>query len=303
MAKVRINKLPEGYKLENGKLVESKNMGGATRSGDQKDYGLISHPAEYHYGVSPFNPFSEVNSSLKAMPKEESSIEAEGGETALTDLNEDGKFELYNIVGPRHSSGGVPLNLPPQSFIYSDTRAMRFNEDEMLEMGIKSKKKLTPATISKRYPLNEYIGIMDDITSDKIAIDTAEYMTDKNKKKLSQLAFIQEAKKGFEEGVPAAAFPYLKVQGLDPIQFTQQIEGINEQEAKQKALAQMPLDQRQQIMALQGILQQVQQQDFQEAQQTKPSPQVPAAQEMAPQGMPMPPQQGMMPPQQAAPPM
>ena len=37
--------------------------------------------------------------------------------------------------------------------------SMRFNEDEMLEMGIKSKKKLTPATISKKYPLNEYIGI------------------------------------------------------------------------------------------------------------------------------------------------
>ena len=297
MAKVRINKLPEGYKLNNGKLVESKNMGGATRSGDQKDYGLISHPAEYHHGVSPFNPFSEVNNSLKAMPKEESSIEAEGGETTLTDLNEDGKFELYNIVGPRHSNGGVPLNLPPQSFIYSDTRGMLFNDDEMLEMGIKSKKKLTPAKISKKYPLNEYIGIMDNITSDKIAIDTAEYMTDKNKKKLSQLAFIQEAKKGFEEGVPAAAFPYLKLQGLDPIQFTQQIEGINEQEAKQKALAQMPLDQRQQIMALQGILQQVQQQDFQEAQQAKPAPQLPANQQMAVAQQGMPPQQGIMPPQ------
>ena len=149
MAKVRINKLPEGYKLDNGKLVESKNMGGSTKSGDQKGYGLVSHPAEFHAGVSPFNPFSDVNNTLKPAPKDEATIEAEGGETALTDLNEDGKFELYNIVGPRHSSGGVPLNLPPQSFIYSDTRDMLFNKDEMLEMGIESKKKLTPAKISK----------------------------------------------------------------------------------------------------------------------------------------------------------
>ena len=298
MAKIRINKLPEGYKVENGKIIQKKNMGGATRSGDQKDYGLVSHPDSFQTSTSSFNPFGDVNNTLKAHPKDEATIEAEGGETALTDLNEDGKFELYKITGPRHSSGGVPLNLPPQSFIYSDTRDMLFNKDEMLEMGIESKKKLSPAKISMKYPLNEYIGKLDDVTSDKIAVDTAEYMMDKNKKKLSQLAFIQEAKKGFDEGVPSAAYPYLKLQGIDPIQFTQKVEGINEQEAKQKALAQMPLDQRQQIMALQGIMKQVQQQDLQEAQQAAGI----QPQGQDPQGMSMPPQQGMMPPQAMMPP-
>ena len=36
-------------------------------------------------------------------------------------MNDDGVFELYNIAGKRHSRGGTPLDLPPQSFIYSDT--------------------------------------------------------------------------------------------------------------------------------------------------------------------------------------
>ena len=297
MAKVRINKIPEGYKLINGKLIKIKSMGGALRSGDQKNFGLVSHPETHTVPVSTtshFNPFSEVNNTLKSVPRDEATIEAEGGETVLTDLNEDGKFEFYKIVGPRHSGGGVPLNVPPQSFIYSDTREMKFNQDEMLEMGIESKKKLTPAAISKNFELNKFIGMMDDVTSDKIAIDTAEYMTDKNKKKLSQLAFVQEAKKGFEEGVPLAAYPYLKEQGIDPIKYTQEIEGINEQEAKAKALAQMPLGQREQIMEIERALKSVQQQDFQQAQQAEQM----AIQGPAPQGMPMPPQQQMMPPQQ-----
>jgi hypothetical protein len=55
-------------------------------------------------------------------------------------------------------------------------------------------------------------------------------MLDKNKKKLSHLAFIQEAKKGFEEGVPNAAFPYLKEKGIDPEKYTKTIDVINNKE-------------------------------------------------------------------------
>ena len=66
---------------------------------------------------------TDVRYSLSSVPREEANLEAEGGETVLTDLNQDGNFGLYDITGPRHSSGGVPMYLPDQSFIFSDTGA------------------------------------------------------------------------------------------------------------------------------------------------------------------------------------
>ena len=87
-------------------------------------------------------------------------------------------------------------------------------------------RKKTPDWVSKKFPLNKYSEILNDHQSDHIANDTAEYMLDKNKKKLSHLAFIQEAKKGFEEGVPNAAFPYLKETGIDPEQYAKAIDSV-----------------------------------------------------------------------------
>ena len=154
MAKVRINKLPEGYKLKGGKVVKS-SLPNMSRTGDQSDFGLVTFTGNSNINGSS-GPFSTVNKTLTAEPRDQANLEAEKGETALTDLNHDGSFELYNIGGNRHSSGGTPLNLPPQSFIYSDTRRMKLNKNELLEMGIKSKKKITPAKVSKKYDLNNY---------------------------------------------------------------------------------------------------------------------------------------------------
>ncbi len=54
---------------------------------------------------------------------------------------------------------------------------------------------MTPADVSKKYQLNKYISILDDESSDKISKDTAEYMLQKNKESLSQLAFFTRSKK------------------------------------------------------------------------------------------------------------
>tara|TARA_R110002020_G_scaffold29814_1_gene94167 strand:- start:26502 stop:29702 length:3201 start_codon:yes stop_codon:yes gene_type:complete len=254
MAKVRIKKLPRGYKVNKGRLLKTMNSGGKT--GDQNNYGLTTFPNNENISLDG-NPFNDVNSTLGPVSRDEANLEAERGETALTDLNNDGAFELYNIAGNRHSSGGTPLNLPPQSFIYSDTASMKLTKDELLEMGIASKKKITPAKVSKKYDLNKYIGVLNDPNSDHIAVDTAEYMLDKNKKKLSQLAFIQEAKKGFEEGVPLAAYPYIQGKGMDPIQFSQQVQNISAQEAQAEAMMQLPIDMRQKVMQLQQLFKQI----------------------------------------------
>jgi len=172
--------------------------------------------------------------ALGGIPRTHANLEAEKGETALTDLDNDGVHELHTIGGNRHSSGGTPLNLPPQSFIFSDTAKMKFNTDELAELGIESTKKQTPAWVSKKHPLNKFIQGMDDEHSDNITNETAELMLHKNKLQLSKIAFMQEAKKDFldEEGnvhVPLAAYPFLISKGVNPEEFVAKLEEINNQ--------------------------------------------------------------------------
>lgn len=194
--KVKIKSLPKDFVLKDGKVFKQKMMGGNT--GDQSGYGLVTYPTMDDYKSDKYESIdvsSKINTSLSAVPRDIANLEAERGETVLTDFNNDGKFELYSIGGKRHSQGGTPLNLPPQSFIYSDTAAMKLDTFELNELGIDSKKKITPAQVSRKYQLNKFIGILDDESTDKITRDTAEYMLNKNKQSLSQLAFLSEAKK------------------------------------------------------------------------------------------------------------
>lgn len=301
--KVRIKKLPKGISLSNGNIIKSVKEGGFT-TGDQNKFGLVTFPQFMNGGEgdneTPFFPSAgKVQNTLGPDKREESNIEAEKGETVLTDLNFDGTFELYNIGGKRHSEGGTPLDLPDQSFIYSDTRAMKLSKDEMAEMNVHENKKRTPAWVSKKFPLNKYSEVLNNPQSDHISNDTAEYMLDKNKKKLSHLAFIQEAKKGFEEGVPNAAFPYLKEKGINPEKYTKTIDVINNKEnAAMQSLEMEPTDQ-EKFSILQNFI------------SGPETNQAPPQQEMMPPGPPVgappqamipqqgPPPQQMMPPPQA----
>lgn len=304
--------------MVNGKIVNTMAMGGSS-TGDQRNFGLVTTPPLPSSGFDSTQSdgmSGRIASSLPGVPRDQANLEAEKGETVLTDMNNDGNFELYSIGGNRHHSGGTPLNLPPQSFIYSDTSKMKLDKYELSEMGITSKKKLTPAKVSRGYELNKFIGILDDEHSDNITIDTAEYMLNKNKKSLSQLAFLQEAKKQFEDGVPLASYAYLTEKGMDPLQFSQQVEQISAQEAEQKMMMQLPYEQRLEMMMAKEQAQQqqaaMQQQQMmaqqqqqmgapQGGQQGGPMHQMPDGSMMPgqshgqePQGMPP---QGMMPPQ------
>ena len=286
MAKIKINKLPKGYKLEKGKVVEDQVMkdGGMLNTGDQANYGLVTTPQEY-YSNTNFNNTDDksVRYSLSSVPRDRANIEAEGGETVLTDLTNDGQFGLYNITGPRHTSGGVPMFLPEQSFIYSDTSKMKFTKDELAEFGINTKKKMTPAKLSKKYQLNDYYGHLESPYADKIQAITSELMLKKNMMNLSKVAFVQESKKKFEDGVPLAAHPYLVQQGIDPIEFTSKMEAITKEEAEMRMIASLPPEQQQQMMMLQQMMAQV---DQQAAQGEQPMQQ-PMQQEMMMQEQPM----------------
>lgn len=223
--KVQITNLPEGFELINGELVKKSNGGLVT--GDQSDYGLVTYNPTGNAQVNDPKD-TEVRYSLSSVPRDEANIEAEGGETVLTDLSNDGQFGLYDIIGPRHGKGGVPMYLPDQSFIFSDTDKMKMNKNELAEFGIESKKKITPAKVSKRFDLNKYYGLLNDQYADKIQADTAELMLHKNMESLSKLAFGQELKKDFPEGVPLASHPYLQSIGMDPLEFSAQIDQRNQ---------------------------------------------------------------------------
>jgi len=210
MAKIRLKKLPDGFEIKDGKVIKKMQHGGMM-TGDQSDYGLVTSP--YNFGNDQFNNTDDnnVRYSLSSVPREMANLEAEGGETVLTDLNNDGKFGLYNINGPRHSKGGVPMYLPEQSFVFSDTPKMKFNRQELAEFGIESRKKMTPAKVSKKYQLNEFIGAMADPFADNITVKSAELMLDKNHMSLSKLAFGQEQKKKFADGINKSENMFMKM--------------------------------------------------------------------------------------------
>lgn len=153
---------------------------------------------------------SQVNDSIEEVPRDEANIEAEGGETALIPNQDDRGYTHKKIKGNRHTEGGVPLNVPEGTFIYSDTKKMKLGGPvlKMFGKSEKSTKKFTPATLAKQYNLDKYRAILEDPKSDPIAKRTAELMLQNYEKKLSQLALVQESKKGFPQGIPQVAQNY-----------------------------------------------------------------------------------------------
>lgn len=194
--KVKMPEAKTGMQVEGSLYNELASFGGA----DAKD----------------MVPQTEVRKTITKVPREEANLEAEGGETVLT-FDAAGYPLFYEIKGPRHSNNGVPLNLPDDSFIFSDTRAMKINDQEILDMFGLSKKKggYTPADISKKYlELNKYRETLQSPDSDKIAKASAERMIKNMIIKLGALAVAQESKKGFPQGIPAVARPYMEAYGI-----------------------------------------------------------------------------------------
>lgn len=155
---------------------------------------------------------TQINNTLQEVPRYMANIEAEQGETALGDFNQDGNLEHMKIGGKRHSQGGTPLNVPEGTFIFSDTKAMRLGGQDLAMFGktVDSKKKYTPAQLAKQYDLQKYQSILDDPYADNISKRTAEMMIANNQKKLGQLAMVQESKKGFPAGIPDIAMPLMQ---------------------------------------------------------------------------------------------
>lgn len=165
------------------------------------------------------NPRISVNKTLKSVPREKANLEAEVGETAVTDLNSDGLPEFYKIGGQKHSKGGTPLNLPNNSFIFSNSKELAIKDPKLLmqfgkSVSKKNKKGFTPAQLSKTYDINNYRQVLADPDSDMKQIETAEMMIKNYMDKLGALALVQESMKGFENGIPNISLPYLQKIGI-----------------------------------------------------------------------------------------
>lgn len=243
--KVKIIKSPEGNtpKAQQGKQVEgslqvqSSAMGGAD--------------IDQYMG----KPNTEVRDSLQPVPRDEANLEAEKGETALGDINGDGFPEHYKIGGKRHSQGGTPLNLPDDTFIFSDYVQMKIKDPDMLAKFGKSSPKsknskgYTPADLAKQYDINKYRKILQDPDSDAVEKKTAEIMIKNYNMKLGALALAQESNKGFPQGIPEVSKPFMEANGISEEQI---IPKKQEQAAPEQMPSGEPVAMPEEMMMQQG---------------------------------------------------
>lgn len=212
--KVRITKVP------------NKKDGGTNGSATQMHSGPQTPPTDamadprtgkFHGGNT---PEIKINRTLKPTSRENATLEAELGETVVTNLQGDGIPEFYKIGGKPHSRGGTPLNLPKSSFIFSKDNKLKIKEPDVLDMfgktGKAAKKGYTPADISKNYDINTYREILANPFSDKLQRETAELMIKNYNLKLGSLALVQESMKGFDSGIPEIAQAYMESVGIAP---------------------------------------------------------------------------------------
>ena len=154
-------------------------------------------PAGYPFTTSKVNPYGKVGNTLPEA-KDGGDINAEKQEMVLGDFDQDGQQELMNVDGPPHTQGGKDVNVPSNSFVFSDTKDLKIKDPQILAMfGMAPKRGgYTPAQIAKKYDLNKFKKILDDPNADDASKKTAQLMNDNYLSKLNRLASVQESMKG-----------------------------------------------------------------------------------------------------------
>lgn len=209
MARVRIKKLPKA--LSGLEVKMTAGLYGKPTNGNRQ-FTLPNQIMSQKFAQQP----TEVRSTLQPVAREGANLEAELGETAVVNVN--GLPAHFKIGGKRHSQGGTPLNLPDDSFIFSDTAKMKIKDPIIIaQFGMVPKKSgYTPAEIAKKFDINKFRQILADPNSEDLDRKTAEGMISNYNMKLAKLALIQESMKGFPQGIPAIAMPYVIENNIDP---------------------------------------------------------------------------------------
>tara|TARA_R110000868_G_scaffold15720_1_gene71734 strand:+ start:4123 stop:7425 length:3303 start_codon:yes stop_codon:yes gene_type:complete len=245
--RVKIIALPKartGYQVQGSLANDVPAMGGA-------DY-------DAYIG----QPKAKINNTIKAVDNiDEANLEAEGGETAYGNLNGNGLPSQKKIVGKRHFEGGVPLNLPDGTFIFSDTNSMKIKNPDILKIfGKGGTKAYKPAELAKQYDIDKYTAILKDPNSDKIDKKTAEIMIRNYNMKLGALALAQESKKGFPQGIPGVASAYMEANKINPDSLLPpDMQGMLDkkgQEREEQSAQKDPQQTEQLVMEIQQALQQ-----------------------------------------------
>ncbi len=157
----------------------------------------------------------EVNSTIKPLKDRElATEELEKFEKVLFPTG-----EIFSVLGNKHSKGknsGTPVNLPEGSFVFSNYKPLSINKEDKELFKFKEGGKInTPAKILQNEVdikhHNKMIAISSDDKFDDISKKSAILMLQKNLKKAGQVAYLQEERKGFPDGLPQFA------QGTAPI--------------------------------------------------------------------------------------
>jgi hypothetical protein len=164
------------------------------------------HPGSYDMeGLSKGTVTDEnVNNSLKPIDRKDANVEAEKDEIVFTNMG-----QLLKVRGKRHSGGGTPLRLEEDSFVVSDNKKLTINKEDAellkLKLGGNIKKNTPAKTLERVVDLkhhNKMIAILNNPKSDDIAINSARLMLEKNQEKINKITYLQEAYKGFPQGLP-----------------------------------------------------------------------------------------------------
>ena len=208
MAKVRITKRAAIARASAGIQLTAATNG--TNGNHQFNSNNI--PGTLRFSEPPI----KVGGTLQPVDRADANLEAENGETAVLSLG--GLPAQFKIGGKRHSQGGTPLNLPDDSFIFSDTAKMKITDLSIqAQFGMVPKKSgYTPAAIAKKYDINKFRKVLADPNSEDIDRKTAEASIANCNIKLGKLALVQESMKGFPQGIPAIAMPYILANNIDP---------------------------------------------------------------------------------------
>jgi hypothetical protein len=112
----------------------------------------------------------------------ENNVEIEGGEFIQLP-----NFETEMAIGPSHSNGGIPTNLPDETRVYSNSLKPEGS-------------KKTFAQMAKNYDITSYKKTLDNPFAKQVDKDTASIMMQRNQKILDSLFNDQQALNGNSNG-------------------------------------------------------------------------------------------------------
>lgn len=179
---------------------------------DNKSYKDMYHFNDNFYlnntieDMPSLNVDPKINTTIKENPYR-SNVEIEKDEIILQpDLS-----ALFKAVGKKHSGGGIDVALRPDAFVFSDDKTLAFGEKdhklfEFKKGGSFNPDMNTPAEVVKRNVdikhYNTLVSNITDLKKDDLAKKSSTMMLEKYISTLGNIAFLQEAKKDFPQGIP-----------------------------------------------------------------------------------------------------